>query len=141
MGVSLKEEGFNVTATSVYDTMQAYLALAAGADYITVYTDRMTSFGTDPNELYMNMANRIDHDGYKTKILGAGFHSTGQIREALNSGCETITAPLDLLKKCFTNENLIHAIDTFSNDWEDVFGKGANLIKQEKKATKKKAKK
>ena len=30
----LKAEGVNVTATAVYDLMQAYMALAAGADYI-----------------------------------------------------------------------------------------------------------
>ena len=30
----LKSEGVNVTATAVYDLMQAYMALAAGADYI-----------------------------------------------------------------------------------------------------------
>ena len=33
----LKAEGVNVTATAVYDLMQAYMALAAGADYIAPY--------------------------------------------------------------------------------------------------------
>ena len=33
----LKSEEVNVTATAVYDLMQAYFALAAGADYIAPY--------------------------------------------------------------------------------------------------------
>ena len=37
----LKAEGINVTATAVYDLMQAYMALAAGADYIAPYVNRI----------------------------------------------------------------------------------------------------
>ncbi len=45
----LKAEGKNVTATAVYDLMQAYMALAkAGADYIAPYTNRIGNLGNDP---------------------------------------------------------------------------------------------
>ena len=47
----LKAEGVNVTATAVYDLMQAYMALAAGADYIAPYVNRIGNLGNDPMEL------------------------------------------------------------------------------------------
>ena len=42
----LKEENIHVTATAVYDLMQAYMALAAGADYICLL---YTSYYEDLN--------------------------------------------------------------------------------------------
>lgn len=124
----LKAEGINVTATAVYDTMQAYYALAAGVDYIAIYVNRMTTFGSDPVTLMEDIQNKIEQEGLPTKLVAAGFHSTGQIREAFNAGCESITAPLDLLKATFGNENVIKAIDNFKKDWESLYGEGATLL-------------
>ena len=41
----LKAEGINVTATAVYDLMQAYMALEAKADYIAPYVNRIGNLG------------------------------------------------------------------------------------------------
>ena len=129
----LKKEGYNVTATGVYDTMQAYYACAAGADYIAVYVNRMTTNGLDPNQLFQDVQNKIEQEGLPTKILAAGFHSTGQIRDAFTNGCESMTAPLDLMNATFKNENIIKAIDTFKSDWDSIYGKGATLLNMKKK--------
>ena len=43
----LKSEGVNVTATAVYDLMQAYFALAAGANYIAPYVNRIGNLGAE----------------------------------------------------------------------------------------------
>ena len=64
----LKSEGVNVTATAVYDLMQAYFALAAGADYIAPYVNRIGNLGADPMELISNLQDRIEDDGYDCKI-------------------------------------------------------------------------
>lgn len=69
----LKAEGINVTATAVYDLMQAYMALAAGADYIAPYVNRIGNLGNDPMELINELSNRIVQDGYDCKILAASF--------------------------------------------------------------------
>lgn len=65
----LKAEGIHVTATAVYDLMQAYMALAAGADYIAPYVNRIGNLGSDPMELINELSNRIIMDGYECKIV------------------------------------------------------------------------
>ena len=67
----LKSEGINVTATAVYDLMQAYMALAAGADYIAPYVNRIGNLGSDPMELINELSNRIAMDGYDCTIIAA----------------------------------------------------------------------
>lgn len=128
----LKEEGVKVTATGIYDAMQAYYAIAAGADYIAFYVNRMETNGLDTNSAFLNVQNKLEQENIDCKILAAGFHSVGQIRDAFNCGCESITASFDLMKATFDNQNVKHAIDTFTKDWESMYGKGANLTKMKK---------
>ena len=44
---NLKKEGFKVTATAVYTSIQAYLAAEAGADYVAPYLNRIDNLGYD----------------------------------------------------------------------------------------------
>ena len=49
------------------------MALAAGADYIAPYVNRIGNLGADPMELINELSNRIVMDGYDTKIVAASF--------------------------------------------------------------------
>ena len=123
----LKAEGVNVTATAVYDLMQAYMALAAGADYIAPYVNRIGNLGNDPMELINELSNRIVQDGYDCKILAASFKGVQQVRDAFNYGSQAITAPVEVLKQIFANPSIEKAVNDFNNDWYDVYGEGKGI--------------
>jgi TalC/MipB family fructose-6-phosphate aldolase len=119
---ALKKEGRNVTATAVYTTMQAYMALEAGADYIAPYFNRIANLGGNPKDLIEHITYRIDHDGYDCKILAASFHALSQVEDAFDAGAQAVTAPYDVLKTIFKNPNIAQAVTDFNNDWYDVYG-------------------
>ncbi|WP_027089114.1 fructose-6-phosphate aldolase [Thomasclavelia saccharogumia] len=123
----LKAEGHNVTATAVYDLMQAYMALAAKADYIAPYVNRIGNLGSDPYELINELSKRIVIDNYECKILAASFKGLQQIRDAFNAGAQSVTAPVVVLKQIFANPNIEKAVNDFNNDWYDVYGKGKGI--------------
>lgn len=123
----LKSEGINVTATAVYDLMQAYMALAAGADYIAPYVNRIGNLGSDPFELISELSSRIVMDGYDCKILAASFKGVQQVRDSFNSGAQAITAPVDVLKTIFKNPNIEKAVDDFNSDWYSIYGEGKGI--------------
>lgn len=123
----LKAEGLNVTATAVYDLMQAYMALAAGADYIAPYVNRIGNLGSDPFELINELSNRIVMDGYDCKILAASFKGVQQVRDAFNYGAQSVTAPVAVLKQIFANPNIDKAVNDFNNDWYSVYGEGVGI--------------
>ena len=112
----LKSEGVNVTATAVYDLMQAYFALAAGANYIAPYVNRIG-----------NLQDRIEDDGYDCKIVAASFKGVEQVKNAFNYGAEAITAPYAVLKQVFANPNIDKAVTDFNNDWYAVYGEGKGI--------------
>jgi len=123
----LKAEGHHVTATAVYDLMQAYMALAAGADYIAPYVNRIGNLGSDPMALINELSNRIVMDGYDCKILAASFKGVQQVRDALNYGAQAVTAPTAILKQIFKNPNIEKAVDDFNSDWYSIYGDGIGI--------------
>ena len=118
----LKEEGINVTATAVYDLMQAYMALEAKADYIAPYVNRIGNLGADPFELINELSNRIIMDGYESKIVAASFKGVQQVKDALNNGAQAVTVPVEVLKQIFANPNIEKAVNDFNQDWHSMYG-------------------
>ena len=118
----LKEEGINVTATAVYDLMQAYMALEAKADYIAPYVNRIGNLGADPFELINELSNRIIMDGYESKIVAASFKGVQQVKDALNNGAQAVTGPVEVLKQIFANPNIEKAVNDFNQDWYSMYG-------------------
>ena len=123
----LKEEGINVTATAVYDLMQAYMALEAKADYIAPYVNRIGNLGADAFELINELSNRIAMDGYDCKIIAASFKGVQQVRDSFNYGAQAITAPVEVLKAIFKNPNIEKAVDDFNSDWYAMYGEGTGI--------------
>lgn len=123
----LKAEGFNVTATAIYTTMQAYMALEAGADYIAPYYNRISNIGGDPADLIDKVESKIAEEGYECKVLAASFHAIQQVDQAIAAGAEAITAPYAILKGVFDNINIANAIKDFNNDWYSVYGEGKQI--------------
>lgn len=124
----LKAEGIKITATAVYDLMQAYMALEAGADYIAPYVNRIGNLGADPMDLINELSNRIVMDEYDCKILAASFKGVQQVKDSFNYGAQAITAPYAILKQIFANPNIEKAVDDFNKDWYLVYGEGKGLL-------------
>lgn len=124
---ALKAEGIKVTATAVYDLMQAYMALAAEADYIAPYVNRIGNLGADPMDLISNLSDRIVVDGYNTKIVAASFKGIQQVRDSFNYGAHAITAPVAVLKQIFANPNIEKAVDDFNKDWYAMYGENVGI--------------
>lgn len=118
----LKEEGINVTATAVYDLMQAYMALEAKADYIAPYVNRIGNLGADAFELINELSNQIIMDGYESKIVAASFKGVQQVKDALNNGAQAVTVPVEVLKQIFANPNIEKAVNDFNQDWYSMYG-------------------
>lgn len=123
----LKAQNYNVTATAVYDVMQAYMALAAGADYIAPYVNRIGNLGGSPMQLIEALSKRIQEDDYDCKIVAASFKGVEQVRECLNHGAQAVTAPVEVLKSVFLNPSIEKAIQDFNADWYAVYGEGKGL--------------
>ena len=81
----LKQKEFHVTATAIYDSMQMYAAIEAGADYAAVYVNRICKMGGDPFKLIEDAAHIIERCHYSTKILAASDDQLRYLQTDLGS--------------------------------------------------------
>ncbi|MDH6363221.1 transaldolase [Enterococcus sp. PF1-24] len=124
---TLKQQGINVTATAIYTKFQAYLAIAAGADYIAPYYNRMENLNIDPRDAVGEMAKEIARTNSKTKILAASFKNVGQVNSALENGAQAATMGVDIIKQAFAMPSIKQAVADFTSDWEVIFGEGVTI--------------
>lgn len=126
---TLKKEGVNVTATAIYTKFQAYLAIAAGADYIAPYFNRMENVNVDPREAINQMAKEIKRTNSSTKILAASFKNASQVNGALENGAQAATMSPDIIKHALNLPTIEQAVNDFTHDWEEVFGENQPISK------------
>lgn len=124
---ALKDQRRNVTATAIYTIFQADLAVAAGADYIAPYFNRMENLNIDAEQAVREMAGEIKRSGAQTKILAASFKNIGQVTAALRSGAQAVTAAPDVIAQGFAMPSIAQAVADFTHDWENIFGEGQTI--------------
>lgn len=95
---ALKNQGVNITATAIYTKFQAYLAIAAGADYIAPYFNRMENLNINPRDAITAMAKEIERTNSSTKILAASFKNVSQVNTACECGAQAATMGIDIVK-------------------------------------------
>lgn len=118
----LKEKGYKITATAIYSKLQGLLAIAAGADYIAPYYNRIAHLGQNPCDVISVFRKDIDFSKAKTKILAASFHTSEQVTMAIAAGADAVTLQPKLLKDMFNADFIDNALIKFAKDWEETQG-------------------
>lgn len=118
----LREEGIGVTATAIYSKTQGILAIAAGANYIAPYFNRMESLDIDTVATIKSLARFIDRHGASCKIMAASFKNVAQVSAAFEAGAQAVTLAPQLLRAALGASEVTQAVNAFANDWHDTFG-------------------
>lgn len=118
----LKTRGVGVTATAIYSKIQGFMAIAAGADFIAPYYNRMENLDIDPCHTIAAFRQMIDENGASTKILAASFKNIAQVNAALLAGAHTVTIQPLLLHEAFGMAAVKKAVDDFHTDWVKIQG-------------------
>jgi TalC/MipB family fructose-6-phosphate aldolase len=118
----MKARGIGVTATTVYTKVQGFMAIAAGADFVAPYYNRVADFDVDPKELVSSLAEMIAKNNAPTKILAASFRNISQVNDAFMAGAHCVTVPPRLLHAAYGTAAISRAVDDFTRDWQSIAG-------------------
>lgn len=114
----LKKNGKPVTATAVYYLAQALMAVAAGADYVAPYCNRMEDHDIDFRHIIESTRMFIDREGYTAKIVAASFKNATQVNDALVYGAHAVTVAPALLRTSLVSPLVESAVLGFEKDFE-----------------------
>lgn len=118
----LRDESIGVTATAIYSKTQGILAVAAGANYIAPYFNRMESLDIDTVATIKSLARFIDRHGADCKVMAASFKNVAQVSAAFEAGAQAVTLPPRLLRAALSTADVNQAVETFASDWQETFG-------------------
>ena len=120
---TLKAQGVKITATAIYNEIQAILATELNADFLAPYVNRMSNLNTDPYQAISNIYENIKRTDSETKILAASFKNVDQVLKANLAGAEFVTVGTDVVDAFLADANINHAVTQFTNDWNNIHNK------------------
>jgi transaldolase len=117
----LHQSGVRVCLTACYDSKQALLATAVGAEYIAPYCGRMTDAGKNGEEECLRMMNIIHGLKGKTRVLVASLRDSEIISRLAQTGLDTFTFSPAVAQMMFNERLTEEAAKVF----EDAASRGS----------------
>lgn len=109
----LRDKGLLVNVHLIYTLNQAYMAMAAGATYVCPLVGRLQDQGHDALAIVEQCIETVNYYGYDTKVMFSSVRHAEHVRNALNLGVHTITAPWSVMKKLTENNLTTIGTDQF----------------------------
>lgn len=117
-----KAEGLGVLATAINSPEQGFLAALSGADYLAPYCNRMSNFGDGVGRV-IDLVDMIRVNGLASKVMSASFHNVEQIHQLILAGIPAVTVPPALIEAMMDHPGTAKAVDDFTRDWENAYGR------------------
>ena len=119
---ALSKDGYSITATAVYTTLQGITAMLAGAKYIATYYNRMLNVDIDAPRVIKELSSMLWAQGGSCQVLAASFKNISEITTAYASGASVCTVAYTLLEEGLNMPSIQHAINDFYDNWREIYG-------------------
>ena len=100
----LSREGIKVNIQSVFTLQQAYVAMQAGAAYLSIPSGKLQDHGYDSSALLEQSIACAKKYNYQTKIMITEVRSAEHVRNAINLSVHAIALPWNIIKGLTEND-------------------------------------
>jgi CBS domain-containing protein len=107
------------------------MAMAAGATYVCPLVGRLQDEGHDALALVEQCVDVVERYGYDTKVMFSSVRHAEHVRNALNIGVHTITAPWGVMQKLTSNNFTTLGTDQFVEHTKLMTVKVREIIRPE----------
>ncbi len=119
---TLHKEGIKILATAINNATQGFVAALNGAEYLAPYVNRMSNY-TDGVEETIILQQMLEAHDLETEIIAASLKNTGQVKELIRNGVESVTLPVDIADLMYLNPATDTAVEAFTNSWYKAYNK------------------
>lgn len=119
---ALEAEGVHCLATSIYSADAGFMAAHNGAEYLAPYVNRMCNYGGGMRDV-CDLVDMLAMQNSGTKVLGASFKNTDQVRELIAAGIQAVTVPVDVAYNLIGHPGAQIAVDEFTANWKKAYGR------------------
>jgi transaldolase len=115
-----KEKGIHCNVTMVFSPTQAFLAMKAGATFVSIVLSRLDAIAVESESLVLDSMEIKHNYGYSSEILAASLKTQNHVLSALRAGVDIISIPPSLLFQMYRHSLTDEGLAQFAKDWQKV---------------------
>ena len=115
----LEGQGIKCNVTAMMSVNQAFLAIAAGASYASLFFNRIRDSGANPVNVVKESRAIIDNGGYKTKLIVGSIRKPSDVVDIASANPHIITIPYKILKEMPYHEKTVETLEEFERAWDE----------------------
>lgn len=116
----LAKEDVKLNITLVFTLVQGLFMAKLGVRYISPFVGRWDDIDADGIIVLPELRDMLDTYGYDTGILAASLRSVRHLHQAIESGADAATVPVDVLTKATEHVLTDRGIELFNADWKKL---------------------
>jgi transaldolase len=116
----LKKRGVRTNVTMVFSPTQAFLAMSAGADYVSIVLSRLEKVGIESDRLVEDTMAIKNNYGFASEVLAASIKSQPTLLTCLRAGVDIATIPPILFDDLYLHPLTANGLSAFETDWRQV---------------------
>ncbi|MHA2610287.1 MAG: fructose-6-phosphate aldolase [bacterium JZ-2024 1] len=116
----LSQKGIAVNATLIFSAPQGFLAIKAGAKYVSPFIGRLDDIGGDGVSVVSDLVDFVETYGYPAEVLAASIRHPTHVMEVAKAGAHIATIPYDVLMKLIRHPLTDTGLEQFLRDWRAV---------------------
>lgn len=115
-----QEKNIRVNVTMAFSSTQAYLAMKAGASYVSIVLSRLDACGFESDLLVQDAVTIKENYGYASEIIAGSLKTQNHVLLCLRAGVDIATVPEALFFQMFKHPLTDLALAQFAEDWKKV---------------------
>jgi transaldolase len=115
-----RENQIKTNVTMIFSSTQAFLALKAGASFVSIVLSRLDAVGTESEILVQDAATIRNHYGFASEIIAGSVKTQNHLLACLRAGIDIATIPVELFFQMFQHPLTDVGLAQFAKDWQKV---------------------
>jgi transaldolase len=115
-----EEKDIETNVTMVFSSTQAFLAMKAGASFVSIVLSRLDAIANESDILIDDAATIRDSYGFTSEIIAGSVKTQNHVLACLRAGVDIVTVNPGLFFQMFKHPLTDQGLARFAEDWKDV---------------------
>ncbi|MCX8036899.1 MAG: fructose-6-phosphate aldolase [Candidatus Sumerlaeia bacterium] len=115
-----EQKKIRTNVTMIFSSTQCYLAMKAGASYVSIVLSRLDAVGNESDVLIGDAVQTKQNYGFLSRIIAGSVKTQNHVLSALRAGVDIATVPEALFFQMFRHPLTDEGLAAFDRDWKKV---------------------
>lgn len=116
----LEDKGVKCNVTMVFSSTQSFLAMKAGATFVSIVISRLDAVCNEGDILISDAVTIKRNFNFESNVLGASLKTQNHVLSCLRAGVDIVTVPEFLFFQMYKHPLTDIGLAQFAKDWESV---------------------